>query len=571
MRLLHRLLPLRLTLLLTGIILSMSHISLAFEPDTNILIGEVPKVIWEDDFRQTQDQWQHRDKETILYLRKGYLRFASLSENPRWIQRAAPLRRLDNFELTSRFRLIHNVYQQNGGLVFGGNQLSHGYEFVHDGAGQYLLRARHGSEHKTLAQWEGPMIHSQEFAQFVIRQLNRKWHFEVNGRVVGSCQSLPLYGYEVGYVADGRVALEADYINLSAPESPDPQGPLVALTEPVVRSNETLLCEKPFQTIKGRIDGNARLARFTINGEAISISSQGVFSTTLKLYEGANRITIHAQDQQGREFEQSFVLLHQPPVVIQPVSYQQKPTVYPKRPTTVSARPQKGKNFLLVIGINQYNHWQPLHNAVKDCEDLITTLVRHYRFQPEHIIRVMDHEATRERILETLEQLQERISPEDNLLIYYAGHGYYDAQAELGYWVPVDARSSKIPDYIRNSTIHDYVRTIDSRNTLLIADACYAGSLFAQYRGEIQQGAKSRWAFTSGDIEKVWDGRPGENSPFAYHLLSCLKENQRQVMPANDLIYQVTDRVHRQTTQSPQGSPLRQAGDKGGVFLFIKR
>ncbi|MEM7660396.1 MAG: caspase family protein [Bacteroidota bacterium] len=231
-----------------------------------------------------------------------------------------------------------------------------------------------------------------------------------------------------------------------------------------------------------------------------------------------------------------------------------------------------GKNYILLIGVNQYENWTPLHNAVKDCEDIAETLTTYYNFEAQNVIRLFNEEATRENILETFESLQESLKAEDNLLIYYAGHGYYDQPSALGYWVPVNARLNKIPDFIRNSTIHDYLRTINTKHTLLIADACYAGSLFATYRGEsFSENAKSRWAFTSGNIEKVWDGQPGQNSPFARYLIRYLRNNTREVLPANEIIESVGAVVERNTAQSPKGSSLSGVGDEGGVMVLRRR
>ncbi|MEM7660371.1 MAG: hypothetical protein AAF399_29970 [Bacteroidota bacterium] len=128
-----------------------------------------------------------------------------------------------------------------------------------------------------------------------------------------------------------------------------------------------------------------------------------------------------------------------------------------------------------------------------------------------------------------------------------------------------------MPDFIPNSTIHDYLRVIHTKHTLLFADACYAGSLFSAHRGELELNRPSRWAFTSGDIEKVWDGAPGTNSPFAASLIKYLQYNLKPELPANLLIKGVTDLMAREVEQRPRGNPLRRAGDEGGVFVFRRK
>ena len=82
---------------------------------------------------------------------------------------------------------------------------------------------------------------------------------------------------------------------------------------------------------------------------------------------------------------------------------------------------------------------------------------------------------------------------------------------------------------------------------------------------------RSRWAFTSGDIEKVWDGQPGQNSPFARYLIRILRNNTKPSLQANELVNTVRELVQRNTAQTPQGSALKNVGDLGGIFTFERR
>ena len=230
-----------------------------------------------------------------------------------------------------------------------------------------------------------------------------------------------------------------------------------------------------------------------------------------------------------------------------------------------------GDDYILLIGINQYDNWPNLNNSVKDCQDLAGVLTTYYQFKPENVIRIFNRQATRENIIETFESLQDILTPNDNLLIYFSGHGYYDEGSHLGYWVPFEARQEKIVDYIVNSTIHDYLKTIKALHILLIVDAPYGGSIFATRSEITDENKKSRWAFTSGNIENVWDGEPGQNSPFAAFLINTLQQNIKPEFRTNDLIRQVSLKVSRNTRQTPIGSPLALDGDDGGIFIFRRK
>ena len=65
----------------------------------------------------------------------------------------------------------------------------------------------------------------------------------------------------------------------------------------------------------------------------------------------------------------------------------------------------------------------------------------------------------------------------DNLLIYYAGHGELDNDEERGYWLPIDADTTKRSKWINNSYILDNIKATKAKHVLLISDSCFSGSL----------------------------------------------------------------------------------------------
>ena len=92
-------------------------------------------------------------------------------------------------------------------------------------------------------------------------------------------------------------------------------------------------------------------------------------------------------------------------------------------------------DYLLIIGIDKYKEVSPLHNAVKDSKAVCDVLIAQYAFEKSDLIELYNENATRENIIEAFDELSEKITQDDNLLIYYAGHGYYRRNLKLGYWV----------------------------------------------------------------------------------------------------------------------------------------
>ncbi|MEL6135188.1 MAG: caspase family protein, partial [Bacteroidota bacterium] len=380
--------------------------------------------------------------------------------------------------------------------------------------------------------------------KLTLQQVDGQWKIVINNEMVMLRQAMKLMGDQAGIVLNGDITVEVEDVHQAILTPPKKQPPRISLIAPTLTGEKEIVCEAPYQIIQGWVRADAGFRRLLLNDQPINVDPKGFFSISMRVPTHGLKVVISALDMMGQETVKVLNLVY-------------RPSFMEDVPEAQAGLQATARNYLMIIGINKYTHWPQLRNAVKDCRDVASTLVNGFQFDTKDVITLFNEEATRENILETLEILQTKVKPEDNVVIYYAGHGYYDRDSEVGFWVPVDARRGKTPDFIRNSTIHDYLRTIDSKHTFLIADACYAGSLLAQYRGEtLNETARSRWAFASGDIEKVWDGKPGENSPFAKYLIYYLNTMPKARIPANELIQRVSTAVARNTAQTPVGNPL---------------
>lgn len=239
--------------------------------------------------------------------------------------------------------------------------------------------------------------------------------------------------------------------------------------------------------------------------------------------------------------------------------------------TEESSDYQRGKNHLLVIAINAYQHCPKLYNCVKDAQDLIEVLTEKYHFESENITTLFDGEATEDNIYETFEKLAISIQSPDNLLIYFSGHGEYNQNLKQGYWIPVDAQIGKQSQYMPNSEILSFLRAVNAHHIFLISDSCFSGSLFSSgaSRSVIKRYERdpSRWGLTSGRNEIVYDGTPGDNSPFAESLLYRLKTST-EALSVQQLCAHVVEHVLSNANQTPIGEPLRVGGHKNGQFVF---
>lgn len=240
-----------------------------------------------------------------------------------------------------------------------------------------------------------------------------------------------------------------------------------------------------------------------------------------------------------------------------------------------------GDYYALIIGIDNYEgKWDALDNAVRDAKTIENTLKESYYF--DHFRTLYDEEATRINISKEMDWLMNNVKEEDNVLIYYSGHGEYNKNMDEGFWVPVDARGSASYELLSNNDLQSLMKGIKSKHTLLISDACFSGDIFRgaamvkefedapRYYKEVNA-LPSRKAITSGGIEPVMDGGSDGHSIFAYWLLRSLNTNQKEWFDATELYNAIEIPVMNNSEQSPEFHPIKNLGDAGGQFIFRKK
>lgn len=238
----------------------------------------------------------------------------------------------------------------------------------------------------------------------------------------------------------------------------------------------------------------------------------------------------------------------------------------------------KGKNFFFGIGINTYRkEFSSLLNARKDVEDVCRLLIEHYYFDEDNTQLLLDEAANRANIIDELTAFRKKISENDRLLIYYSGHGYLDKESELGYWIPSDAERDRYSSYLPNSEVLSILKATKAKHILLISDSCFSASLLTRAKTKDVNNAfkdweqnTSRYVFISGK-GIVFDGKKGENSPFAAGILKHLTQNNDEAINIARLADNVTKEVRFEYEQHAEAAPLFQSGHQGGQFVFWKR
>src|SRR6185436_13531386 len=117
-----------------------------------------------------------------------------------------------------------------------------------------------------------------------------------------------------------------------------------------------------------------------------------------------------------------------------------------------------GPYHALIIGIDDYVYQQKLKTPVADARAIGDLLKREYGFDTNVLLN-----PDRDQILDAFNDYQKRLTEKDNLLIYYAGHGYLDQKADRVYWLPVEAKTDSRTRWIISDDITASIQNIPAR------------------------------------------------------------------------------------------------------------
>ncbi|RUM93240.1 MAG: hypothetical protein DSZ28_08700 [Thiothrix sp.] len=360
-------------------------------------------------------------------------------------------------------------------------------------------------------------------------------------------------------------------------------GPSIEIIEPplaLMRSKPTAMIPPPAKTVNiiGRVSPAKDLLSFSINGQKQSLDANGLFQTSQPVNDPNTTINVVAVDKLGKRAALDFLLV---PKQQQAASPAGKSTASSGSSATMDV--DFGNYYALVIGNNNYANLTDLKTPENDANAIAEVLKSKYGFKTTLLLN-----ANRYQLLSALNEMREKLTEKDNLLIYYAGHGELDPVNMRGYWLPVDADPGNSANWISNIAITDLLNVMTAKHVLVVADSCYSGSLtrssVARLRGGMSNDARTKWyrtmssararaVLTSGDVKPVLDAGGGNHSLFAKAFLDSLNSND-QILEGYELYRSVQKRMKVATArlnveQNPQYAPIKYAGHEAGEFLFL--
>ena len=341
----------------------------------------------------------------------------------------------------------------------------------------------------------------------------------------------------------------------------DKTPPIIALTEPAPSRGIKVVAAGANFMVKGTATDISGIKEVFVNGVKMFFLPSGEFWGDVPMKAGENALKVQSTDLAGNLGEKIFDVQ---------VTLTNTPTT-----DIVAVTNQPGNNYCLLIAAQNYEDSaiQSLNKPIGDAIKLKLVLKEKYNFLQENIISLFNPSSN--DIRRQLLEISTKLKPEDNLLIFYAGHGIWVEKESKGYWFMTDAVYSNPATWLPNKEVLELIAKIPSRHTLLITDACFSGSVFKTRGVPANAPANiralnekiSRTAITSGNDSEVPD-----ESVFMKYLLKALTENKEDYLTAQKMfITRIIEAVMTETKTEPRYGTLELAGHVGGDFVFSKK
>jgi hypothetical protein len=295
--------------------------------------------------------------------------------------------------------------------------------------------------------------------------------------------------------------------------------PSIVVLDPTIERGKNLTVNEKKLNVKVRAEDKNGVSRVLINGAEAKLVRENEYSADVKLFDSLNVITVVATDTRENQSYTSFIVINKPSV-------------------EAASLVRKGVDYALLFATDKYDYWNRLVNPINDIRTISEELKKSYKFAID-----VNENPTQGNILSKLREYALRTySDDDQLLIFFAGHGQFDEVFKEGFIVTKDSKQNDEGriSYISHNRLRSQIDNIPCKHIFLVIDACFGGTfdpLIAQLdrhtddysevsKPEFIQRKmkfKTRKFLTSGGKEYVSDGRPGQYSPFVRKFLEALR------------------------------------------------
>lgn len=345
----------------------------------------------------------------------------------------------------------------------------------------------------------------------------------------------------------------------------DRTGPVIWILEPGAEAHQggpeaSLTVRSAQVRVRGRVSDTSGVYRVTVGDEAVTVDPHGTFTSWVRLGFGENPVRVAAEDRHGNVGVASFTVVR----------------------SGDAGRPRRDR--ALFFATDRYDQWPRLENPISDARTLAATLEASFGFETEVVTNPTQVDVRRR----LRRYVEEEPGPEDQLLVFFAGHGHFDELSGAGYLVTSESRRGDElgQSYLAFSELANILDNLPHRHLLVVLDACYGGTFdqsLSRARGpdDRREGwterqiaeklaAGSRLYLAAGGRERVDDGPAGAHSPFVRRLLAALHRTAADGRPLTSRgLFALMD-VPSPLDPEPRAGEF---GDHepGGEFLFVPR
>ncbi len=576
--------------------------------------GLKSQFVLQDDFSKFSNYWLLGIEENSWAesIEGGHLVFESLTSKPKEDLIPVIIDQNRSFEIEASIRFVEGQMDKGYGLQWGkaANPIRQ-FDFLLTGAGHYTIDKYTGEFKDYVPFTVSPKVNRYTFNKLTVRKVADKYYFFLNEALVHSMPFEPFFGNLIGFQVAENSTIRVDNIEVAYLDKKEETKSKVLIMDYKFDTNsDKVSVGKPVTlTLNIRNVGDKDASSLTIKNIVPANIEVVDFKTVNSLKKGEEQL-VTLQFFATKNYTDSIVPvkfeiagaditnvndIDLKVAIDQPVKVElDKALAQTYSDFRGGNDPLKGLNvaqamksvevgeyYGLIIGVDEYSgEWPPLRNAVNDAKGVAELLSQKYTFTS--LKTMYNKDATRDNILAEFERLMNTVKANDNVFIYYSGHGEYIESMDKGFWVPVDASGKSVSKYISNEDIRSFLSGIPSKHTLLVTDACFSGDIFRgktmtiPYENSTKYYSKmyslsSRKALTSGGVEPVMDKGKENHSIFAYYFLQALRNNTEKYIDAGQVFDFLKIPVVNNSMQTPAYSPIRNAGDEGGQFIFITK
>ncbi len=198
--------------------------------------------------------------------------------------------------------------------------------------------------------------------------------------------------------------------------------------------------------------------------------------------------------------------------------------------------------WAVVIGVSEFkDNILNLKYAAKDALDFRNYLVKDAHFQPDHVKLLINKEANRQNIVNTLGAgwLGRLAHRDDLVVIFMSTHGTRSAKEASGtnFIVPYDC---SIEDYLLSGIPMQWFtagigKMTQANRVVFILDICHAGATASSIKAITRDSMPNPDSITLGtgqvllaasdSDQSSWESCTHSNSVFTYHLMAALRRN----------------------------------------------